>query len=258
MQHRAGELGRRSSRFPRGSLLLFSLLSSFLKQFSFPWRDLLITIRWTNHPGCKTLQATASASSALQPQQVSLPMEAISRSRFLPKQKLNAVCCLRSHFIIRTNRKLWKGASSEGAKWQHWQAKEKDRVPFASLIFFLSERVYFPFMVWCDIAVGKQWQNLLCKSYSEFPLFSGSQLCAPPTSRSNTIVSGDERKDHGLIVQPVQWPPTLTSHLNSELASCRQTLLIQSYIDYQWDIVIWLQALSPLTKFYQSLVGWSE
>lgn len=203
MQHRAGELGRRS-RFPRGSSLLFSLLSAFLKQFSFPWRDLLITIRWTIHPGCKTLKATPSASTALQPQQVSLPMKAISLSRFLPKQKLNAVCCLRSHFIIHTNRKLWKGASSEGTKRQDARAKEKNRVPFPLLIFFLSKRVYFPFVVWCGIALRKQWQNLLCKSYPEFPLFCGSQLWAPPTSRSNRVVSGNERKDHGLLVQPVQ------------------------------------------------------
>lgn len=257
MQHRAGELGRRSSRFPRGSLLLFSLLSSFLKQFSFPWRDLLITIRWTNHPGCKTLQATAKrfqcpAASA------GFPADGSNFSQPLPAKAKTECSVLFKEPLYYQNRKLWKGASSEGAKWQHSQAKEKNRVPFALLIFFLSERVYFPFMVWCDIALGKQWQNLLCKSYPEFPLFSGSQLCAPPISRSNTVVSGDERKDHGLIVQPVQWPPTLTSHLNSELASCRQTLLIQSCIDYQWDIVIWLQALSPLTKFYQSLVGWSE
>lgn len=154
--------------------------------------------------GLQSPKATPSASTALQPQQVSLPMKAISLSRFLPKQKLNAVCCLRSYFIIHTNRKLWKGASSEGTKRQDTQAKEKNRVPFPLLIFFLSKRVYFPFVVWCGIALGKQWQNLLCKSYPEFPLFCGSQLWAPPTSRSNRVVSGNERKDHGLLVQPVQ------------------------------------------------------
>lgn len=56
---RAGELGS-SSDFLVDLFFCFSLLSLFLKQFSFPSRDLLIIILWTNQSSCKTLKATQS------------------------------------------------------------------------------------------------------------------------------------------------------------------------------------------------------
>lgn len=112
--------------------LLSSFSSLFLKQFSFPWRDLLITILWTNHPSCKTLKAAQSILLPRLPCNLSrFPCrwkQFLSGSHFLPSKSWMR-CCLRGHFIIQGNRKLWKGTSSEATKWQDSEVTEKNRDP---------------------------------------------------------------------------------------------------------------------------------
>lgn len=148
---------------PRGSCLLFSLLFLFLKHISFPWRDLLITILWTNHPGCKSLKATQSLPLPLPCSLSRFPCrwkQFLSRRLFLPKQELNAACCLRGHFIIHGNRKRWKRNVFRRCKVTRIPSKRKEQSPLCvtNILSFGQGLFSFYGVVW------KQWQDLWCKS----------------------------------------------------------------------------------------------
>lgn len=132
----------------------FTHKSCFSLSDSFLWRDLLITVLWTNYPSCKTLKAAECPSkTVVQPQQVSLQREAISSVTSCQSRELSGyvvsgiiVLSIRTENFRENIFRIWKLSWSFYVK----QNKRYHEPFWVNIVLSLWEEIWFcSSVVWC-------------------------------------------------------------------------------------------------------------